>query len=362
MQTTHAINLSSVSKRFGAVSAVDDVSLSLRCGEFFTLLGPSGCGKSTLLRMIAGFESPTDGEVFVGGIPMKSMPANKRPINMVFQNYAVFPHLNVNDNIAFGLRRSGLSQTQLATRVNESIETVGLSGFSQRRVTSLSGGQRQRVALARALIMEPQVLLLDEPLSALDKQLREQMQIELRRLQRSVGITFLLVTHDQNEAMAISDRCGVMFDGRLTQVDTPARLYDHPLNQRVAEFIGKFNFLEGVIKGTDDEFNHVFVEGFGIAHVPKNGHNKVLGESVMLGVRPERITLSHDKSGEMEMSCWGIVRDIIFYGESLHYYIEIEGRSQLIIASSSNYFTQRFSEGERVCAGVSGNSLNLLDP
>ncbi len=244
MTQKNIIQLQGIEKRFGSFIAVSDLSLDLREGEFFSLLGPSGCGKTTALRMIAGFQDPTrGGNVLIDGQDMDGIPANKRPTNMVFQSYAIFPHLNVGNNVAYGLRNRGISRSEIDSRVKEALEMVELGGLETRGANELSGGQRQRVALARALVMRPKVLLLDEPLSALDKKLREQMQFEMRHLQQNLGITFVMVTHDQYEAMTMSDRIGVMFDGRLVQVDAPPTLYAKPCNRDVASFIGEMNFL-----------------------------------------------------------------------------------------------------------------------
>jgi ABC-type Fe3+/spermidine/putrescine transport system ATPase subunit len=222
------ISIRGVTKHFGNVRAVDDVSFDIRAGEFFSLLGPSGCGKTTLLRMLAGFETPTSGEIFIDGQPMSAVPANRRPTNMVFQNYAIFPHLDVRRNIAYGLRKQRLAKAEIEATVERALELIKLPGYGDRQAHQLSGGQRQRVALARALVCQPKVLLLDEPLGALDKKLREEMQLELRQLQRSVGITFMLVTHDQEEALTMSDRIAVISKGKVLQLDTATRLYETP--------------------------------------------------------------------------------------------------------------------------------------
>ncbi|MDH5410934.1 MAG: ABC transporter ATP-binding protein, partial [Alphaproteobacteria bacterium] len=243
------VSLRDVSKYFGTVRAVDGVSLDIAQGEFFALLGPSGCGKTTLLRILGGFEASNSGSVHIDGANLTDEPANLRPVNMVFQNYAIFPHLNVRQNIGYGLRQEGLSAAEMSQRIDEALATVKLEGYGDRGSTELSGGQRQRVALARALVKHPKVLLLDEPLSALDKNLRELMRIELRALQQKVGITFIFVTHDQEEALSMADRIAVMSDGKVRQVDTPERLYEAPASREVAAFIGSMNFLDGSVEG-----------------------------------------------------------------------------------------------------------------
>jgi spermidine/putrescine transport system ATP-binding protein len=245
------IALQDLSKRFGEALAVDRVSLEIQEGEFFALLGPSGCGKTTLLRMLAGLEVPTAGQLLIDGQDMAGVAPNRRPVNMVFQSYAVFPHMSVADNVAYGLRMEGVAAAERASRVREALAQVQLDGLEARKPDQLSGGQRQRVALARALVKRPRVLLLDEPLSALDARLREQMRFELARLQKSVGITFVMVTHDQSEALALADRCAVMHQGRLEQVSAPAELYDRPASRFVADFIGQVNLFEGELTGAD---------------------------------------------------------------------------------------------------------------
>ena len=243
------VQVENVFKSFGDVNAVNGVSLDIEEGQFYSLLGPSGCGKTTLLRLIAGFEKPTSGQVFIDNTSMEGIEPNLRPTNMVFQNYAIFPHLNVEENVAYGLRNKRENRNEQNKLVDEALELVGLSGLNKRSANALSGGQKQRVALARALILKPKVLLLDEPLSALDKKLREQMQSELRHLQRAVGITFILVTHDQYEALTMSDRVAVMFDGKVAQEASPKDLYELPTSQKVASFIGEMTFIEGEIIG-----------------------------------------------------------------------------------------------------------------
>lgn len=238
------ITANALTKQYGQVSAVDKVSFEVKENEFFSLLGPSGCGKTTLLRMIAGLETPSSGELRIAGEDMSQRPANERPVNMVFQSYALFPHMTVADNVAYGLKVSGTPKSEIAPRVKEALEGVRLDRLATRKPDQLSGGQRQRVALARALVKRPRVLLLDEPMSALDAKLREQMQWELTSLQKAVGITFVMVTHDQQEALSMSDRIAVMDSGRISQLDTPRRLYEEPSNRFVADFIGRINLIK----------------------------------------------------------------------------------------------------------------------
>ena len=248
------ISFRNIVKAFGTTRAVDDVSLDIHQGEFFALLGPSGCGKTTLLRMLAGFEVPTEGQVLIDGQDMGATPPNKRPVNMVFQSYAVFPHMTVAQNVAYGLKIDGVTQSERETRVKEALDLVQLGQLSERKPDQLSGGQRQRVALARALVKKPKVLLLDEPLSALDAKLREAMRFELSQLQQKVGITFIMVTHDQDEALAIASRIAVMHKGAIAQLGTPADLYEFPASRFVADFIGSVNTFEGTLtKDSADE-------------------------------------------------------------------------------------------------------------
>ncbi len=353
-----AVVLEGVGKNFGDFVAVEDLNLSLNEGEFFSLLGPSGCGKTTALRMIAGFLEPTHGAIFIDGEPMRDVPANHRPTNMVFQSYAIFPHLNVADNIGFGLRKSGLGKDELNARVSEVLAMVELPGLELRKGDELSGGQRQRVALARALIMRPKVLLLDEPLSALDKNLRETMQLELRHLQRSVGITFIMVTHDQYEAMTMSDRIGVMFDGRLSQIDTPENMYCGPHNRNVASFIGGMNFFPAIKKQSHAETMDIDAPGLGLMTVGRSQSDTQAGGSVLLGIRPEQFQISREQAKDYDVTAQGTVRDIAFYGESIHYHVEIEGLDEPCIVAITNYFhTIDHGIGDTVWIGVQNSSV-----
>ena len=284
------IQIRNVSKRFGRVTAVDDVSLDILPSEFFVLLGPSGCGKTTLLRMIAGFEVPTEGQILIDGQDVSHVPPNKRPVNMVFQSYAVFPHMSVAENVGYGLKIAGVGRGEREERVKEALELVKLGGFEERKPDQMSGGQRQRVALARSLVMRPKVLLLDEPLSALDAKLRSQMQFELADLQDRVGITFVTVTHDQDEALSMACRIAVMNKGDVAQLATPSDLYEFPANRFVADFVGSVNIFEG--KLTLDEPDKAAVECPGVGQIYLNhGVTGPHGADVWVALRPEKIYL-----------------------------------------------------------------------
>lgn len=321
-----------VTKRFGPVLAVDDVGFEIERGEFFSLLGPSGCGKTTLLRMLAGFETPSAGEIWIDGQAMTSVPPYRRPTNMVFQSYAVFPHLSVRQNVAYGLRVEHLSSGERDRRVEEALALVQLSGLAERRPNQLSGGQRQRVALARALIKRPKVLLLDEPLAALDKKLREEMQIELRQLQRSVGITFVFVTHDQEEALALSDRVAVLFDGKVAQIGGPREIYDRPASRTVGAFIGSMNFFPAGLRGRENGALVVDCAGLGTVAVPEgNRHGE--GDPSTVAIRPERLRLAAEPPpGALSVP----VRLIssAFLGDRSHHLVRAEGLPQPVMVAA----------------------------
>jgi spermidine/putrescine ABC transporter ATP-binding subunit len=319
------ISIQNISKHFGDVIAVDQVDIDIHEGEFFSLLGPSGCGKTTLLRMIAGFESPTNGEIFIDGNPMSEVPPNLRPTNMVFQNYAIFPHLDVRANIAYGLRKDRLSRKESNRRVEEALEMVKLPGFGARRATELSGGQRQRVALARALIKRPKVLLLDEPLGALDKKLREEMQLELRLLQESVGITFIFVTHDQEEALTLSDRVAVMSRGEVLQNASPKELYSKPVNVEVADFIGKMNFLNAHVDKIDGDRVSLNAQGFGSIQAIAEGDFLEQGKEVIVAIRPEKLVLSTTPITSGQASIAGELNTSSYLGDRSHFYVSVNG-------------------------------------
>lgn len=330
------ISIRNVDKFFGTFQAINNVSIDIRQGEFFSLLGSSGCGKTTLLRMLAGFEMPTSGEIFVDGQPMSGVPPHQRPVNMVFQSYAIFPHLNVRDNIAYGLRKQKLPRAKRDAMVDEMLELIKLPEYGDRKANQLSGGQRQRIALARALILRPKVLLLDEPLGALDKQLREQMQLELRALQKTVGITFVFVTHDQEEALTLSDRIAVMADGRDLQVDTPTRLYESPVDRDVANFIGTMNFFDGKVTDIADGTASVDVKGLGQVLTTNFGPKLRPGDDVCIAIRPEKLNLTECEPRGAGNKSQGQMDKAAYLGERSHYYVRLNGASQLIAISAQN--------------------------
>ncbi len=318
------ISIDRVSKHFGDVVAVDDVSINISAGEFYSLLGPSGCGKTTLLRMLAGFESPTSGEIHIDGKAMSEIPPHQRPTNMVFQNYAIFPHLNVAGNIAYGLRKDKLGKVELTRRVDEALEMVKLGGYGQRKANELSGGQQQRVALARALIKRPKVLLLDEPLGALDKKLREEMQLELRALQESVGITFIFVTHDQEEALTLSDRVAVMARGDVLQMAPPRQLYNRPVNVEVASFIGQMNFFDAQVVDVQGEKAVLNTRGLGQIKVPLNGDLLQKDNRLVVALRPEKLSLSLQREAQDHV-VRGELTTSAYLGDRSHFFVSLDG-------------------------------------
>jgi len=327
-----------VSKRFGALAAVDDVSFVIRRGSFHSFLGPSGCGKTTSLRLIAGFEQPSDGRIEIAGQSMVGIPAYRRPVNMVFQQYALFPHMDVAGNVGYGLRqlRPRPSVAEIDRRVAEALELVRLPHLAKRRIWELSGGQQQRVALARALINRPTVLLLDEPLAALDRKLRREMQMELQNLQREVGITFVLVTHDQEEALSMSDTIGIMREGRIVQFGSPQELYDAPVNRYVADFVGESNFIEGAVVSADDHAATLqTAQGITItAPFSALGYQPAKGETAIAAIRPEVIELWRDgetpPAGAQPMEC-GTIRNRIYLGDHTEFGIETARLGMLLV-------------------------------
>jgi spermidine/putrescine transport system ATP-binding protein len=312
-----------VTKRHGATVAVDRLSLTIRKGEFFSILGPSGSGKTTTLRLLAGFEQPDAGEIIIEGRHMEGVPPNRRPVNLVFQNYALFPHMTVAGNVAFGLEMKGMPEAEIAPRVIEALEMVRLAAKQDRLPSQLSGGEQQRVALARALVNHPAVLLLDEPLGALDKQLRLEMEVELKALQERVGITFVCVTHDQEEALTMSDRLAVMHHGRLLQVGTPEDVYSAPASAFVANFIGVSNSLSGRVEGIVGRHATVAVEGIGVIHATAApGLSK--GAPVLVTIRPERLHLSRDPGSDGYQNQVAVrVAKVIYAGNETQYLLTL---------------------------------------
>jgi len=328
------ITASALTKQYGQVAAVDKVSFEVRENEFFSLLGPSGCGKTTLLRMIAGLETPTSGELHIAGEDMSYRPANERPVNMVFQSYAVFPHMTVADNVAYGLKVTGTPASEIAPRVKEALEGVRLDHLATRKPNQLSGGQRQRVALARALVKRPRVLLLDEPMSALDAKLREQMQWELTNLQKAVGITFVMVTHDQQEALSMSDRIAVMDHGQIAQLDSPQRLYEEPANRFVADFIGRINLIKPTHLESHANGTMVGIADAGQLLITDTSPDDS-PDQWCLAIRPELISISHEPfavTADNAAVCLQVrVVQQAFMGDSTQLTVESMAGDRLII-------------------------------
>ncbi len=326
--SAYDVEFRSVTKRFGDLTAVNAVSFQVQQGEFLSLLGPSGCGKTTSLRMIAGFEQPDEGEILIGGENAVGTPPYKRDVNTVFQQYALFPHMTILDNVAYGMKQQRVSKSERYARAREALELVRLTGREKHRPSMLSGGQQQRVALARALVNRPRVLLLDEPLGALDLKLRKEMQIELTRIQQQVGITFIYVTHDQGEALSMSDRIAVMSDGVIEQLDTPAEIYDRPLTAFVADFIGEMNFLDGTItEVSDGEFE--LDTGTGV--VVRARGEATRGQAARVGIRPARLSIAPLSAAPAVNAARAVVDTKMYLGDEVQVVATVDGGPQMVI-------------------------------
>jgi spermidine/putrescine transport system ATP-binding protein len=356
-----AIEAKRVTKEFrGAgqdtVRALDNVSVTIRENEFFTLLGPSGCGKTTLLRLIAGFDFPTEGEILLHGQDIAPLPPFKRPVNTVFQNYALFPHMTVAQNIGFGLEMLGKPKAQIEARVAEMLKLVRMEELAKRKTSQISGGQQQRVALARALAPSPKVLLLDEPLSALDYKLRKDMQIELKRLQHETGITFIFVTHDQEEALTMSDRIAVMSKGKILQIGSPHEIYDRPSERFVANFIGETNFLEGEVQGTVKNTAKVKLASGAVVEASLPSEFKPKGK-VTIVVRPEHAQLAAEKAGLLK----GVLENIVYFGTDTHFHVALDGGGEFMVRQQNSRTGGTTPEqGQRVGIAVSEDAAQVL--
>jgi putrescine transport system ATP-binding protein len=362
------LRIDAVVKKFGAFRAVDQLSLDIRAGEFFALLGPSGCGKTTLLRMLAGFETPDEGRILLDGKDIAPVLPHQRPVNMMFQNYALFPHLTVRDNIAFGLKRAGLPRPQIAARVAEMVALVKLEGLEKRRPDQLSGGQRQRVALARSLARRPQLLLLDEPLAALDKKLRESTQLELMEVQRRLGMTFIIVTHDQEEAMTVADRIGVMDSGRLEQVATPRELYEAPSSRWIAEFVGDINLFDGQVVSREAGRVTISTEDAG-SIVVAEPRQPITKTTVAVAIRPEKVKLSRRGPVSDALSAHainrleGVVTDVGYLGGLTTYKVKLDSGAVVrsSMANTARLDMDAYSASQRVVAWFTPDDCVVLE-
>jgi putrescine transport system ATP-binding protein len=362
------LRIEAVVKKFGTFRAVDGVSLDIRAGEFFALLGPSGCGKTTLLRMLAGLETPDEGRVLLDGKDIAGVLPHRRPVNMMFQNYALFPHLSVRDNIAFGLKRTAMARADIDARVAEMVALVKLDGLEKRKPDQLSGGQKQRVALARSLARRPQMLLLDEPLAALDKKLRESTQLELMELQRRLGMTFIIVTHDQEEAMTVAGRIGVMDAGRLDQVATPRELYEAPLSRWIAEFVGDVNLFDGQVESREFNRLKIATRDAGMVVVAEPRH-PITRTTVSVAIRPEKVKLSRrGPAADAGLSqalnrLEGIVTDVSYLGGLTTYKVRLDSGAILrsSMANTARIDIDAYGLSQRVVAWFTPDDCMVLE-
>ncbi len=354
------LQIQDVVKDFNGFKAVNNVSLDIAKGEIFALLGSSGCGKSTLLRMLAGFEAPTSGRIVLDGVDLSDMPPYQRPMNMMFQSYALFPHLTVWDNIAFGLRREGLPKERVAERVEAMLKLVQLAKYTTRKPHQLSGGQQQRVALARSLAKQPQLLLLDEPLGALDKKLREETQIELVNIIESVGVTCVMVTHDQEEAMTMASRIAVMSEGSFLQVGAPGDIYETPATRFVADFIGNVNLMDGTLEV--DEADHCVIGGADCKHCVGHGITGIVGMPVTVALRPEKIHLSRRQPGDEFNSVRGTIKEMAYFGSFTVYHLELASKARLKVSMTNvqRHRDDEYTWGDEVWAHWARSSHVVL--
>lgn len=337
-QDPHAapyVVIKDLSKSYDGVVAVNGQSLEIYEGELFSLLGPSGCGKSTLLRMLAGFEEPSEGHIYIDGVDITHMPPYERPVNMMFQSYALFPHMTVEQNVAFGLKQEGFPKDEIRDKVSSMLHRVRLNKYASRKPNQLSGGQRQRVALARCLVKKPKLVLLDEPLGALDRQLRNQTQFELVNIQEDLGVTFIMVTHDQEEAMTMSTRIGVMEEGRLRQIGTPTEIYEYPNSHYVASFVGDMNIFEGIVSAIETNHVRIHSEEVGCDIDVSHVSDVPLGANVAVAIRPEKIMLSTDEIANKHNSTKGVVNEIAYLGDMSIYHILLETGKEVRVALSN---------------------------
>lgn len=358
---TPIVQIKQVSKNFGSVYAVDDISLDIYRGEFFSLLGASGCGKTTLLRILAGFETPSTGRIFIDGQDMTDVPAYARPVNMMFQSYALFPHMSVEDNIAYGLKREGMDKAERAERVQKMMALVKIEPYAKRKPHQLSGGQRQRVALARSLAKQPKILLLDEPLGALDKKLREETQFELVNIQERLNTTFIVVTHDQEEAMTMSTRIALLHAGRVEQLDTPRRIYEFPATRYAAGFIGSANLLSAHVVSQEEELVTVRSDQLEREFVVHHGQPLAHGMEISIIVRPEKIQVSPEGSGSSNQ-VEGIIKEIAYLGDVSIYHAEIAPglRIQFTQSNVQPLAEQPLNWEQKVCLSWSPFSCGIL--